>query len=158
MKKLILYILCSLFLSCNICYSAEGYRLTGGVSIDEVPKALYGSWRVVAKLRETNNYSTFKPQSVDMWTLSRVGNQVTLSNPFSGANATISIKTVMGNLIVFSKKSPYGDKELTDTITIRLDNNTFSGVNTLTLESFSKITTGSLSNEEELLISKSTTS
>ena len=100
---------------------AEEFTLQAGVSINDVPKALFGSWRVSAKLEDTNSYGTFKPQSVDFWTLSRVGDRVTLSNPFSGANAEVSIRTVEGNLIVFSKKAPYDNKILTDTISIRLN-------------------------------------
>ncbi|MBR1776585.1 hypothetical protein IJ750_05890 [bacterium] len=113
--------------------------LTVGVSIEDVPDALFGSWRVVAKLDETNAYHTFKPQSVDIWNLSRAGDILTLNNPFTGAKADISIKAVEGNLIVFSKKAPYDNKILTDTVSIRLDNGKFSGINALTLESYSLI-------------------
>ena len=74
-----------------------------------------------------------------MWTLTRVGDIITLSNPFTGANAEITVKTVEGNLVVFSKKAPYDNKMLTDTVSIRLDKNSFSGINTLTLEQFSLI-------------------
>lgn len=119
--------------------SAEEFTLKAEVSINDVPKALFGSWRVNAKLEDTNSYGTFKPQSVDFWTLSRVGDKVTLSNPFSGANADVSIRTVEGNLIVFSKKAPYDNKVLTDTIAIRLSDNTFTGINTLSLDSYSLI-------------------
>ena len=118
---------------------AEEYTLQAGVSINDVPKALFGSWRVTAKLDDTNSYGTFKPQSVDFWTLSRVGDKITLTNPFSGAKAEVSIKSVEGNVIVFSKKAPYDNKMLTDTITIRLSENSFSGINTLSLESFSLV-------------------
>ena len=47
----------------------------------------------------------FKPQSLDFWTLSRVGDSISLDNPMSGANSTISVKTVEGNLIVFLKNT-----------------------------------------------------
>ena len=76
---------------------------------------------------------------MDLWNLSRVGDKVTLSNPFSGANADISVKTIEGNLIVFSKKAPYDNKVLIDTVTIRLNENSFSGINELTLESYSMV-------------------
>ena len=70
----------------------------------------------------------------------RCGEKLTLENPFSGANAEISIHTIEENLIVFSKRLPYdNNKVLTDTVTIRLKGNEFSGVNTLSLESFSLI-------------------
>ena len=118
---------------------AEDFTLQAGVSINDIPKAFFGSWRVNAKLEDTNSYATFKPQSVDLWNLSRVGDKVTLSNPFSGANADISVKTIEGNLIVFSKKAPYDNKVLIDTVTIRLNENSFSGINELTLESYSMV-------------------
>ena len=40
---------------------------------------------------------------------------------------------------MFSKKAPYDNKMLTDTVSIRIDKNNFSGINTLSLESFSLI-------------------
>ena len=41
---------------------------------------------------------------------------------------------------MFSKKLPYdNNKVLTDTVTLRLKDNTFSGINSLTLESYSLI-------------------
>ena len=119
--------------------SAEEFTLNAGVSINEIPKTFYGSWRVSAKLDNTNSYGTFKPASTDFWTLSREGDKITLSNPFSGATADISIRSVEGNLIVFSKKAPYDTKVLTDTVTLRLSENSFSGINDLTLESFSLV-------------------
>ena len=114
--------------------------LEAGVSVEEIPEAFFGSWRVGATLENTNSYSTFKPQSMDFWNLSKVGDRVVLDNPFSGANAEISVQTIEGNLVVFSKKLPYdGNKVLTDTVTLRLGEDEFSGINSLTLESYSLV-------------------
>lgn len=137
MKK-IFFTIFTLFIISSAVF-AEDIILSTGVSINEIPKAFFGSWRVMAKLADTNSYGTFKPQSTDLWNLSRVGDKITLSNPFSGANAEISVKTVEGNLVVFSKRAPYDNKVLTDTVTIRLSNNSFSGINYLTLESYSLV-------------------
>ena len=118
--------------------TSNATTIEAGISIDHVPKALFGSWRVNAKLDQTNSTGTFRPQSIDFWNLSRVGDTIKLDNPFSGANAEISVHTVEGNIVVFSKKLPYdNNKVLTDTVTLRLNNNEFSGINTLRLESFS---------------------
>ena len=136
--KLALIILLFTFFSVTNVF-AEEFTLKAGVSVNDIPKAFFGSWRVIAKLEDSNSYGTFKPQSIDFWTLSRVGDKVTLSNPFTGANADVSLKTVEGNLIVFSKKAPYDNKMLTDTITLRLSDNNFSGINTLSLESYSLV-------------------
>ncbi len=113
--------------------------LEAGVSIEEVPKALYGGWRITAHLDTTNARSSFKPQSLDFWTLSRVGDSISLDNPMSGANSTISVKTVEGNLIVFLKTPYDNNKVLTDIVTIRLNDNSFTGINDLKLETFSLI-------------------
>lgn len=136
MKKILTLIL--IFFAVSGCVNAE--VLQAGVSVEEVPKALFGTWRVNAKLDKTNSYSTFKPQSADCWNLSRVDGRISLDNPLSGAKADISVNTVEGNLVIFSKKTPYGsNKILTDTVHIRIDGNNFSGINSLTLESFSLV-------------------
>ena len=131
---------CLLFFLLTISSAiAEDLTLTAGVSVNEVPKALFGCWRITAKLDSTNSYGTFKPQSADMWNLSRVGDKITLNNPFTGANAEISLKAVEGNLIVFSKRAPYDNKVLMDTVSIRLDKDSFNGINSVTLESYSLV-------------------
>lgn len=135
MKKIFATIIALLFLCPVFATTFEA-----GVSIEKVPKELFGSWRVNAKLDSTNSYSVFKPQSVDFWNLSRIDNTIKLENPYSGANATVTVQTVEDNVIVFSKKANFGqNKILTDTVTIRLNSNTFRGINTLKLESFSLI-------------------
>lgn len=120
--------------------ATEGYTLKAGVSmIDKVPKSFFGTWRVVSKLADTNSAQTFKPQSVDLWNLSRENDVLYLSNPFSGANASISIELAEGNLIRFKRRGNYDTRVLTDTVGIRLNGNTFSGYNDLTLETLSSV-------------------
>lgn len=145
MKRVLVVLI---FLLAQVQTLAEDFTLKAGVSIEDIPKALFGSWRVVAKIEDTNSYKTFKPNSCDIWNLSRIGDKITLSNPFSGANAEVLVQTIEGNLIVFSKKAPYDNKILTDTITIRLDENTFSGINDLRLESFSLVDNHLLKTEQ----------
>ena len=135
MKKFFILILSFLFIQ-----TSEATVLETGISIDKIPQTIFGSWRVNAKLDRTNSYKTFKPQSIDFWNMTRVEDNLILDNPISGANSTVSVKTVEGNLVVFSKKTPYdNNKVLTDTVTIRLNKNDFSGINELKLESFSLI-------------------
>ena len=136
MKKILILLF---FIFSALPLFADEVILSTGIAINDIPKAFFGSWRVTAQLVNTNSYGTFKPVSADMWNLSRVGDKITLSNPFSGANAEISVRAVEGNLVVFSKKAPYDNKILTDTVTIRLSDNKFSGINDLTLESYSLV-------------------
>ena len=139
MKRLLLTVLIFLISLMNVVYADDNYTLSAGDSVNQVPKTFFGTWRVTAKLEDSNSYSTFKPQSADMWNLSRVGDDITLANPFTGANAQITIRAVEGNLVIFSKKAPYDNKMLTDTVSIRIDKNTFKGINTLVLESYSLV-------------------
>lgn len=139
MKKLLCVFLLLIITSLNVSLAEETKVLSAGVSVNEVPKALFGSWRISAKLEDTNSYKTFKPQSMDFWELTRVGDTLKLNNPFSGASAEVSIKTVEGNLVIFSKKVSYDNKLLTDTVSIRLDKESFTGINTLSLEYYSLV-------------------
>ena len=135
MKKFLLALFALIFI-----IPTQASILEVGISINDIPKDIFGSWQVHAQLEETNAHSLFKPQSMDFWTLTRVNDRVILNNPFSGANAEISIQSIDNNLIVFSKRMPYdNNKILTDTVSIRLNENEFSGINTLRLESYSLI-------------------
>lgn len=120
------------------CAFAQETVLKTSISIDKVPKELYGTWRVKAKLVSTNNENIFKPSSTDLWNLSRVGNVITLDNPFSGAKASISIDEVNGKTIKFRKIGNYDDQKLTDTVELNLSTETFTGINNLKLDKASK--------------------
>jgi len=146
-KKLILIALaaltCSMAGAVQKCYADDvnSYTLKTGISIvEQVPGSFYGIWRVSAKLAETTNTQKFKPTSVDLWNLSRQGNVINLSNPFTGANATITVNYVEGNGIKFTKVGNYDEGyRLTDTVEIKLNGDTFSGVNKLALETLSDV-------------------
>ena len=113
--------------------------IKAGVSkIGYVPNSFFGSWRVVAKLDKQSGSAYFKPQAVDFWNLSRTGDVINLNNPFTGASATVKLDYVDGNLIRFTKSGDYdGNKKLTDTVDLKLVGDTFTGVNYITLETFS---------------------
>ena len=111
--------------------------IKAGISIESVPKAFFGSWQVDAQLEKTNNYSTFKTQRRDLWNLSRKGDVITLENPFTKARAQVEIKHTEGNVIVFYKESTYDNKVIRDTVTIRLDGNSFGGYNDIVIETIS---------------------
>lgn len=121
----------------GITVSAE--TLTAGVSkVEMVPNSFYGSWRVIAKIdKQSSNGVYFKPQTVDMWNLSREGDVINLNNPFTGASASVTVDYVDGNIIRFTKTGEYDNKKLTDTVDLKLNGDTFTGINSLTLETFS---------------------
>jgi len=118
---------------------AQETVLRAGVSIDQVPKELYGTWRVKSELLSTNSEDLFKKSSVDIWNLSRRGNVIKLDNPFSGTNASITLNEVSGKLIKFKKIGDYDSKKLTDTVELTLGKETFEGKNYLKLDTISEI-------------------
>lgn len=126
-----------LFFGVSYAFAGETI-LKSGISIDKVPKDLYGTWRVSAKLTSTNSEGIFKNSSVDLWNLSRLDNVITLDNPFSGANSSIIVNAVEGRSIKFKRVGDYdGGKKLTDTVQLNLGKDTFVGVNNLKLDTIS---------------------
>lgn len=121
-------------------FSVCAETLKVGISVDAVPNALYGSWRVVSKIDKQTGSIYFKPNMVDIWNLSRMGDVINLNNPFTGASASVKLDYVEGNIIRFTKTGEYdSNKNLTDTVDLKLTGDTFTGVNYITLETFSAI-------------------
>lgn len=116
---------------------ASAKVLKAGISI--VPSALYGSWRVVSQRIETDSPMSFKDKGLDLWNLSRENDVITLNNPFSGASAQIQINSVNNNHIVFSKSGKYGNKFLTDVVSITIEKDSFTGSDTLKLDTVSDV-------------------
>lgn len=113
----------------------QPYTLRAGVSmIDNVPKGLFGTWRVQARLVETNSKQTFKATAVDIWNLSREGDVIKLDNPFTGANAIINVSVAQGRYIKFTKKGVYDRQNLSDVVSISINGDKFEGINSLVLE------------------------
>lgn len=151
MKKFLLTILLLIF---GITVQAE--VLQAGISkIDSLPNSFYGSWRVVAKVDKQTGNINFRPQTVDFWNLSRSGDVINLNNPFTGADASVKLDYVEGNLIRFTKTGEYdGNKRLTDTVDLKLSGDTFTGVNYITLETFSNIDNSLIKKDSAIYILK----
>lgn len=138
MKKILLIIFSIILTVSAVC--AADMVLKTGVSIDKVPKELFGTWRVSSKITSTNSDGLFKPKSIDLWNLSRVDDVITLDNPFSGANASIVISNVDGNAIKFKRTGKYdNNKKLTDTVQLVLKKDQFKGVNNIKLDTVSEV-------------------
>lgn len=133
-KKIILLLL--IFISVISCvFAQETYTLKAGISLDKVPKEFYGTWRVSSSLVSTNREGLFKPNTTDIWNLSRAGNVITLDNPFSGAHASISVSAIDNKTIKFAKIGAWDNSQkLTDVVELTLNKETFTGVNYLKLD------------------------
>ena len=141
MKKNFFLFFLTIFLAIagvSAVFAAEQtYTLKTGISIDKVPKEFYGTWRVTSKVLTSTGDGIFKGSCVDLWNLSRVGNVITLDNPFSGAHASITVDEVSDRLIRFSKVGDFDGNKLTDTVELTLGKESFTGKNYLKLDTIS---------------------
>lgn len=103
---------------------------------DKVPKEFFGSWRVVSVCTHSTNKEYFGSKSLDLWTLSRMGNLVRLSNPVSGAVADVSVDDVKGQTVKFVKKVYYPDEESIETPILTLQGDKFSGIDKIIIKTF----------------------
>lgn len=149
MKKLLLGLLIL------IGISVQSEPLKVGVSkIDMLPDDFFGSWRVVAKIDKQSGSVYFKPNTIDLWNLSRKGDVINLNNPFTGASASVKLEHVDGNIIRFTKVGDFDNKKLTDTVDLKLNGDTFTGINTLKLETFSTYDNSLIKTDTALYILK----
>jgi hypothetical protein len=109
-KRLMLLILVGM-----LCGISPGIWAAGkpvfqlGVSTTQyLPPPMYGTWQVKATLISSNYPQFFPPTSEDIWTLAQDGQTVTLTNPSTGAFATIDVTEVKGNLARFSHRVTMG--------------------------------------------------
>ena len=113
--------------------------LKSGVEVKNIPNSFYGNWRVSSILVDTNTVGMFKEKNVDFWNLSRENDVIKLENPFSGAKQSITVHDVKSDFIKFTKVGNYSGKQLTDEVTINLGKDTFWGINTIKLQTFSDV-------------------
>lgn len=144
-----------LILAILIGISVQAETLQAGISkIDSLPDEFFGSWRVVAKIDKQSGSIYFKPNTVDLWNLSRQDDVINLNNPFTGASASVKLDYVEGNIIRFTKTGDYDNKKLTDTVDLKLNGDTFTGINSLKLETFSTYDNSLLKTDTALYILK----
>ena len=134
MIKKILSILFILLTFTGIIFAQETKMLTGSVTM--VPQSFYGTWRVASKRIETNYSQGFKENGLDIWNLSRTGNVITLSNPFNGAKAEITVQKTDTNYVEFLKTSKNKQKVLNDRVELFIDGDKFKGFDTLELKTY----------------------
>lgn len=119
---------------------ADDFVLQAGISLeDSVPDAIFGEWRVYSELIYTDSNGRFKKNNVDLWNISRNNSVIILENPFSGAKASISVKEVDGNRVVFEKQGIYDNQNLNDTVELTVNGDFFTGYNFLILNTISEL-------------------
>ena len=135
MKRILITVLIIFLTSSITVFAQDSIVLKAGISkINSVPKQFFGTWQVKSTLITTDSPKIFKPSSADMWNLRRSGNVIELRNPMTGAVAEIYLNDVNNNNITFSHEQKEENMKLTDTVKLRLNGNTFTGTNELTLK------------------------
>lgn len=100
----------------------------------ELPKCFYGTWQVKSTLIESNHPSKIKKHGSDIWSLEKMGDMITLSNPVTGATASITVTDVHGNTAVFTRGSSDDKSKLIEKVEMTIDGDTFEGTDTITIE------------------------
>lgn len=103
---------------------------------DKVPKELYGDWKVVSVCTRTTNKQLFDSTSVDIWTLTRIGDTIALMNPLSGARAEITVNDVKGRTVKFEKRTYFPGEESLETPILTVNGDNFTGVDKISIKTF----------------------
>lgn len=115
--------------------------LNGAVSaFKDLPEEFYGKWAVKSTILETNNPELFNKKSTDIWVFDRNGEVITLSNPVSGATASITVNEVMGKKAKFTREHVSENYTEIETPEVTVEGASFSGEDTLTIKHFYKNT------------------
>lgn len=134
MKKIFFIILSVV---CMCIPSSYSQVIEGNISMsDRVPDEFFGDWRVSAYCTRTTNKEFFGSTSMDIWTLSRRGDVITLMNPLSGAKAEITVNDVKGKTVKFEKKTVYPDEVSTETPILTLQGDNFTGVDKISIKTY----------------------
>ena len=111
--------------------------ITGSVSLlNNVPKGFFGTWKVVSVQVYSNNPFLFNSTSVDLWKLEKINNYLTLTNPESGASATVTLEEVKDNTIKFVRTSDTPYEKVVETPEITLNGENFYGTDTIVISSY----------------------
>lgn len=118
-------------------YSHAQTLLKTGISLsDQVPKGFFGSWKIISVMTYSNNSKIFNEVTTDYWNLSKENDVITLSNPVSGAEASVNIEDVKGNRIKFTHVTRGKNATMTETPTLTLNGENFSGTDKIVIEKF----------------------
>ncbi len=134
--KRFLFILFFLLI-CTVNTQAEAVTLTGGISTTEnVPTGFFGSWKVIAVRSKTTNIDMFAPYSTEIWNFTKAGNVITLTNPISGASASITVKEAATDTFTFQRKSEDKNETVIETAKLTLSGDNFYGLDTMSVRTY----------------------
>lgn len=137
MNKKIKTILLLLFLTFYTAIPSAGVVLKAGISLsDKVPKGFFGSWKITSVMTYSNNDKIFNEITTDYWNLSKHGDVITLSNPFSGAESSVKVEEVAGNQIKFTHITQNSNAKMIETPVLTLNGENFYGTDKIIIERY----------------------
>lgn len=136
--KHLFYLLFSTVILVITQYSAGAEVLKGSVSAGDFPEEFIGTWKVINTLEETNNPDLFLTKSTDLWVFERIGDTISLSNPITGASASITIKQIDGKTAVFERAKQTEDYYETETAQVTVEEDSFFGTDTIIMYTYYK--------------------
>lgn len=141
MKKFLYTFLIFIMISPAPCVYADdkgtNMVLRAGVSLsDKVPQGFFGTWRIRSTITYTNNKDMFNEITTDFWNLSKVGDVITLTNPVSGAEASVTVEDVKGNQIKFTHTTKSKNAKMIETPTLTLNGENFYGTDKIVIEKY----------------------
>lgn len=131
-----------------VAQNTEAKVIQGGITVtDRVPAGFFGAWKVVAVRVSTTNEDMFAPYSVEMWNLFKSGDVITLENPVSGAQASITVKDATENTFTFQRITGDSSEKVTETAALTLNGDSFTGYDTMSVKYYKN---GKLLKEENV--------
>lgn len=78
----------------------------------------------------------FNEVTTDFWNLSKVGDVITLTNPVSGAEASVTVEDVKGNQIKFTHVTQNKNAKDRVSLTLTLNGENFYGTDKIVIEKY----------------------
>ncbi len=120
-------------------YTFKDGVLQGGVSsIKVLPKEFYGTWSVCSEMVESSHPDFFSKKGSHLWKLERIDNIIRLSNPSTGASASITVKEVKNKTASFTREKNTRKLREYENPKITVDGDTFWGTDVIITEYYTK--------------------
>lgn len=104
----------------------------------ELPQEFYGTWSVSSVAIETNNPELRRSRGSDIWQLQKNKDIITLTNPSTGATASITVDEVKGLKAIFTRIKNTEKFKEREQANITVDGDNFYGTDTIETEYYRK--------------------
>lgn len=103
----------------------------------KVPGVFFGTWKVTSTLKSSASNNIFKDENVENWNNFAKKNVLYSENLSTGTTSQVIIRNIQDNVIDFARVVKYGNRRLIESIKIDIRGDYFTGVNEITLETYS---------------------